>query len=189
MKKFEYYIDSLLISDENKSHYVYNKYFKRFVCNKTKCKTKQHIWRYCLQCLTSNRSLIEYKETYLKINGKQNVKSKSGSIKFINFFKKLTVLFKIYTDIECNIKEVKYNNKNNDSYTKKYQNNITCCFGYKVVCNDDKYSKPVVLYRGKNEINKFVEIILKKYDYCKKIIKKSFNKNLFISEEDEEIFQ
>ena len=32
---------------------------------------------------------------------------------------------------------------------KKYQNYISCSFAYKPVCNEDKFSKPVVLYRGK----------------------------------------
>ena len=39
---------------------------------------------------------------------------------------------------------------------------------YKVVCTDDRFSKPVVLYRGKDEVNKFFEGILKENEYCKK---------------------
>ena len=35
-EKFENCIDLLLITDENKSHYVYIKDFNRFMCNKTK---------------------------------------------------------------------------------------------------------------------------------------------------------
>ena len=35
------------------------------------------------------------------------------------------------------------------SYTEKYQDHIPCRFAYKVACIDDKFSKPVVLYRGK----------------------------------------
>ena len=52
------------------------------------------------------------------------------------------------------------------------------CFVYKTVCIDDKFSKPAVLYRGKNELN-----------YCKKAIRKHFNNNLVKSTKDEEIFQ
>ena len=33
-------MDLLLISDENKSHYVYIKNFNKFMCNKTKNKIK-----------------------------------------------------------------------------------------------------------------------------------------------------
>ena len=48
-------------------------------------------------------------------------------------------------------------------------------------CVDKKFSKPVALYREKNGINRFIEAILEKYDYCKKVIKKHFNKNLIMS--------
>ena len=85
----------------------------------------------------------------MKINGKQNVKLKSGSIGLKNHIKQLAVLFKIYADFECNVKGVKSNDKNNASYTKKYQDHIPCSFAYKVVCIDDKFGKPVVLDKGK----------------------------------------
>ena len=77
-QKFEDCVDLLVIADKNKSHYVYIKGFNRFMCNKTKCRTKTHFCRYCLQCFTSERVLIEHKESCLKINGKQTVKLKSG---------------------------------------------------------------------------------------------------------------
>ena len=90
------------------------------------------------------------------------------------------------------MKGVKSNYKNNNaSYNRKYQSHIPCSLTYKVVCIDDKFSKPVVLYKGKNAINKFIELILKEYKYRKKKnkIKKHFNKNLGMSEENEERFQ
>ena len=37
-QKFKGSMDFLLITDENKSRYVYIKDFNRFVCNKTKCR-------------------------------------------------------------------------------------------------------------------------------------------------------
>ena len=112
---------------------------------------------------------------------------RSGSIKFKNFFKQLAVPFKIYADFESVSKGVKSNdNDNNASYTKKYQKHNPCSFSFKVVCTDDSFSKPVVLYRGINAVGKF---ILKENEYCKKVIKKHFNKNLVMSVEDEKRFQ
>ena len=53
-------------------------------------------------------------------------------------------------EFECNMKRVKSNGRNkNSSYTKKYQAHIPFIFPYKVVCIDDRFSKPVALYRGK----------------------------------------
>ena len=69
--------------------YVYVKDFNRFVCNKTKNKNKKQFCKYCLQCFRSERVFIGHKETCLKINGKQTVKLRSGSIKFQSHFKQL----------------------------------------------------------------------------------------------------
>ena len=80
-------MDLLLISNENKSCYVYIKDFKRFMCNKTKNQNKKYFCKCCLQCFSSEKVLIEHKENYLMINGKQNVKLKSGSISLKNYFK------------------------------------------------------------------------------------------------------
>ena len=51
------------------------------------------------------------------------------------------------------------------------------------------FIKPVVFYREINAINRLTEAIHKEYDFCKKVIKKDFNKNFVISAEDEERFQ
>ena len=72
---------------------------------------------------------------------------------------------------------------------KKYQDHILCSFAYKVVCIDDKFTKPTVVFRGENAAYEFIKAILKEYEYCKKVIKKHFNKNLIMSEEEEHLFQ
>ena len=117
-------MDLLLISNENKSHYVYIKDFNRFMCNKTKNKNKKYFCKCSLQCFSSEKVLIEHDENCLIINGKQCVKLKSGSIRFKDYFKQLTVPFKIYADFECLLKGVKNSDKNNSSYREKYQDHI-----------------------------------------------------------------
>ena len=108
---------------------------------KTKNKNKKQFCKYCLKCFSSQKILIKHKENYLKINGKQIVKLKVGSIEFKNHFKQLAVPFKVYANFEG----LKSSDKNNTSYTKKYQDHIPCRFAYKVVCVDSKSSKRVVL--------------------------------------------
>ena len=39
-------MDLLLISNENKSHYVYIKDFNRFICNKIRCKKKKYFCKF-----------------------------------------------------------------------------------------------------------------------------------------------
>ena len=135
---------------------------------------------------SSKRVLVEHKETCLKINGKQTVKLRSSSIKFKNFFKQLAVPFKmrilsqLWNEFKIMIEII---------ILHISKGHIPCSFGYNVFCVDDKFSKSVVLYRGKDSVNKFIEKILKEYDYCKTIIKKLFNKNLVMSAEDKERFQ
>ena len=108
----------------------------------------------------------------LKINVKQSVKLESGTIKFENCFEQIAVPIKIYADFECNLEIVHANERGNDtSYTKKNQNHIPCSFAYKIVCIDDYFSKPVVLYRSENAVHKFIKSILKKYNYRKKLCK------------------
>ena len=50
---------------------------------------------------------------------------------------------------------------------------------------DDKFTKPIVVFRGKNAAYEFNKALVKEYQYCKKIIKKYFNKNVIMSEEEE----
>ena len=75
------------------------------------------------------------------------------------------------------------------SYSKKYEDHIPCSFAYKLVCVDDKFSKSIVVFRGENAAYEFIKAILKEYEYCKKVMKKHFNKDLIMHEEKEHLFQ
>ena len=75
------------------------------------------------------------------------------------------------------------------SYTAKYQDHIPCNFAYKLVCVDDKYSKDLLLYRGKNAVFKYIQSIFNEYSYSRSVMKKHFNKNLIMSIDEEEEFE
>ena len=123
--------------------------------------------------------MTEHKEDYLRINGKQPVRLEKGTIAFKKYFKQLPVPFKIYADLECDLESVE---TYEGSYSKKDQDQI-------FVCVDDKYSKPIVVYRGENAAYELFKTILKEYGYCKKVMKKVFNKNLIMSEEKKKQLQ
>ena len=144
------------------------------------------VFKSSLQCFSSKNVLIKHKGNFLSINGKQSVKLEKEIIKFENHFKQIPVPFKIYADFECNLKSVECNE---GSYTEKYQDHIPCSFAYKVVCIDDRYTKPIIVYRGENAADEFIKAILKEYKYCKKIMNKYFDKNLIMSKEEEPLFQ
>ena len=115
--------------------------FDRFMCNKTKNENKKYFCGYCLQCFSSENVLQKHKKVCLKINGKQSIKLRSGSIKFKNYSKQLAAPFKIYADFESVLKEVQRNDSNNACYTKKYKKHIPCRFAYKVVCIDNRLTR------------------------------------------------
>ena len=59
---------------------------------------------------------------------------------------------------------------------KNIKDHVPCSFAYKVVCIDDRFSKPIVVFRGKTAAYKFIKAILNEDEYCKKVMKKHFNK-------------
>ena len=111
--------------------------------------------------------MIEHKEVCLKVNGNQSVRLRSGSIKFKNYSKQLVVPFKIYADFESVLIDIWMDKGSNASYTRKYEAHIPCSFAYKVVCIDDKFSKSVVLYKGKMQLISSLDQFLKSIDIAK----------------------
>ena len=73
------------------------------------------------------------------------------------------VPLKIHADFEFNLRSVE---NYEGSYTKKSQDHVPCGFAYKVVCIDDRFTKPIVVYRGENAAYEFIKAILKEYKYC-----------------------
>ena len=82
------------------------------------------------------------KKNCLSINCKQSVKVEEEIIEFENYFKQIPVPFKIYADFECNLRGTE---SYEGSYTKKYQDHIPSSFAYKIVCVDDRFTKPIAV--------------------------------------------
>ena len=160
--------------------------------NQTKHKEKKNFCMYCLQCFSSEDILTKPKENCITINGKQAIKmpKKGKHIYFENFHKQLPVPFVIYADFEAITKKVQGCRPNNDkSSTESYQSHEDCGYGYKVVCcYNDEYTKPTQVYRGKNAVFKFMEM-LEEVNYCKKVMRNNFNKQLKMTYEDEQHFK
>ena len=174
-------IDLLHATDGDKSHYVYIRDFNRFIFPKTKNKNKKYFCKCCLQCFSSKNVLTKHKE--VSVNAAQSLRLEKGTIGFKNYFKQIPVPFKIYANFECNLKSVE---SYEGFYSKKYQDHVPCSFPYKLVCVGDKFTKSIVVFRGENAAYEFIKVILKEYEYCKKVTKKHFNKNLIMSEDEEE---
>ena len=193
-EKYKDNMNLLLITENENKHYVLIKDFNKFMYNQTKHKERKHFCMYCLQCFSSERVLTDHKENCIQVNGTQAIKmpTKNDNIlKFNNFHKQLAVPFVIYADFEAITEKIHGCQLNNDkSYTEAYQRHTDCSFAYKVVCcYNDKYTKPIQLYRGEKAVYKFMEAMLEEVKYCKKVMKKEFNKPLKMTKDDEEKFQ
>ena len=193
-EKYKDHINILLITENENNHYVLIKDFNKFMYNQTKHKDRKYFCLHCLQCFSSEKVLINHKENCIQVNGTQAIKmpTKDDNIlKFNNYQKQLQVPFVIYADFEAITEKIHGCQPNNDkSYTEAYQRHTDCGYGYKVVCcYDNKYTKPVQIYRGEKAVYKFMEAMLEEVKYCKKVMKKEFNKPLRMTKDDEEKFQ
>ena len=187
----------LLITKNEKKHYILIKDFNAFMYNQSKHKERKHFCMYCLQCFSSERVLVKHANNCLTINGSQAInmpKQSDNILKFNNFHKQLPVPFVICADFEaitkkvqgCEQSEEMKKDKDRRSYTEAYQTHKDCGYGYKVVCcYRERYSKPIQTYRGENVVYKFMEKMLEEVEYCKAVIKKHFNKPLVMTEDDE----
>ena len=197
---FEDQMNLLLITKDEKKHYVFIIDFNAFVYNQSKHKERKHFCMYCPQCFSSERVLANHVNSCLTINGNQAInmpKQGENILRFNNFHKQLPVPFVIYADFEaitkkvqgCEQSEEMENEKNKRSYTEAYQTHEDCGNAYKVICcYNDKYSKPIQTYRGENAVYTFMEKMLEEVEYCKAVIKKQFNKPLVMTKDDEQRF-
>ena len=193
-EKYEDCMNLLLITENESKHYVLIKDFNKFMYDITKHEKRKHFCMYCLQHFTSERVLNNHKENCIQVNGTQAIKmpdKNNNILKFNNAHRQLPVPFVIYVDFEAITEKIHGCQPNDDkSYTEAYQRHTDCGYGYKVVCcYDDKYTKPVQIYRGEKAVYKFMEAMLDEVKYCKKVMKKCFNKPLRMTKDNEKEFQ
>ena len=193
-EKYEDHMELLLITKDKNKHYVLIKDFNKFMFNQTKHKNKKHFCMHCLQCFSSESVLNDHNGNCIQVNRTQAVKmpdKDNNILKFNNFHKQQAVPFVIYADFEAIIEKISgCKPNNNKSYTEAYQKHTDCGYGYKVVCfYDDKYTKPVQIYRGEGAVYKFMEKMLEEVKYCKKTMRKCFKKPLKMTKNDLDAFE
>ena len=113
----------------------------------------------CLQNFNTKEILNNHGKRYLLINGCQAVNYESGAIKFKNYNKQIPILFKIYADTECFLKRTKVKEC---KHTIKCQEHYDNSIGVKLVCIDDRFTLPSIIFKGKDCINKFISWVLDK---------------------------
>ena len=102
-------------------------------------------------------------------NGKQTIKmpKKGEYVKFKNVEKKIKSPFMIYGDFKSILGPEDNGKQNpNESYTNKQQNHVAVSYGYKLVCVDDKFSKPLKSYIGEDAVYNFIDSMIEEIKYC-----------------------
>ena len=154
--KNEKVLNLLLITQGEKQHYVFIKDFDKMMYNKTKHQHRKHFCMFCLQCFSTDEILAKHKSNCMIINGEQTITmpEEGSTVQFQNYHKQTPAPFVIYADFEAITEKVSGCQPDGvKSYTDKYQKHTGCSYGYKVVsCCDDKYSKPVKIYRREKSI-------------------------------------
>ena len=152
----------------------------------TKSLHKKHFCMSCLQNFTTKEILNKHIEQCLLINETQAAKYETGTIKFKNFDKQIPIPFKIYADTECLLKRIDIKE---GKYTKLYQEHIPNSICAKLVCIDNRFTLPTIIFEGKNCINKSIKWIFTQQERIDQIIKEHFNKKLKMTTEDEKNYQ
>ena len=177
-EKYNDEMNLLIITNDNNKHYVLIKDFNSLMYHQTKNKDRKHFCMSCLQCFSKEEKLKKHREVCMEINRAQSIEmpSQGESIKFIGFNKEREVPFVIYEDFESVTKKVIGCKKNDsNSYIYETQRHEESGYGYKLVCHyDEKFSKPVQVYRGKDSVTKFLERMLEEVWYCKNTARKIF---------------
>ena len=162
-------VDLLLIGEGEKKHYVLIKDFNTFMHDHSLHHGRKHFCCYCLYAFITEEILKCHIKDCFKINGKQRIimPKKAEYVKFKNFEKnKIKSPFMIYADFESIIVPEENGRKNpNAPCTQKH---AACSYGYKLVCVDDKFSKPFKSYLHEDAVYNFISSMIGKYyKYCK----------------------
>ena len=184
-------IDLLYLQNEDKTHYCLIKDLNKFLCLTKKAKIKHYFCRRCLHGFTRETLLTEH-VPYCSEFDFQRVKypeeGKDDVLEFSNFYKQLRVPFTIYSDFECAVEKVDTCLPNNNTSSTTHEAHFEPCgYAYKVVCCNEKYSKPPVVYRGKDAVQHFLQNLLKEEEYIKDILAE--NEPLIMNDETERAFQ
>ena len=133
---------------------------------------------FCCYCLHASEEIFKCNiKDCFNIICKQTIKmpKKGEYVKSKNFKRKIKSPFMIYADFKSILVPEDNGNQNpNHCYTNKYQKNVACSYGYKLVCVDDKFSKSFKSYLGKDAAYNFISSMIEERKYCSNVMKKHF---------------
>ena len=91
----------------------------------------------------------------------------------------------IYADFESiQVPEDNGKQNANELYTNKYEKHVARSYGYKLVCVNDKFSKPFKSYLDEDVVYNFISSMIGESKYCSDVMKNHFNKEPVMTKED-----
>ena len=181
-------VDLRYISNETNQHYCWIKNLNRFL----KSINKHNSHYYCRRCLHGfiRKELLDAHRSYCDRFDFQKVKypeEGKNILEYKNFHKQIRVPFAIYADFETINKNIESEMTNVGSSTTHITEFEACGYSYQVVCTNDKYSKPPLVYRGRDAVDRFMEDLLKEEAQIREILNEI--EPLIMSVEAERKFQ
>ncbi|MCG7877069.1 MAG: DNA polymerase [Candidatus Thiodiazotropha endolucinida] len=187
----DHHADLLLLTSQQTSHYCLIKDLNRFLSRTKRRKCKTFFCPYCLHGFVSEKGLHNHKP-YCSIHGPQKVElptsGQNDMLEFSDYEKQLKIPFVIYADFEClsvKVQSSSVNPQQSSTSTSSLLQPIS--FGYKVVCQNPKYTKPTVIYRGIDASQKLIECLIDEKKQIDTILENI--EPLRMDEKDEETFK
>ena len=169
-----HHVNVLWLSNEENSHYCLITDLNRFLSRTKTHRSQMYFCSYCLHGFCKETAFHEH-QSNCSTHGAQRVElpvvGKNDVLKFNDYEKTLKVPFVIYADFET-INRKLYTCMPNPklSATTPTTKLDVCGFGYKVVCEDNRYTKPIVVYRGEDAGEKLMEYLLEEQEQIKEIL-------------------
>ena len=172
------HVNLLLIKYNGLSHYCLITNFNRFLYRTKKHKERKYFCYFCLNAFTKRRALKNHTPS-CQSHGAQKIilpeEGKGDMVKFSDHIKAYRIPFIIYADFETIQRPIQTcENSDKKSHTTATKSLEVCSFGYKVVCSaDDRYTKPVKIYRGDNAADQFIEDLLEEQQRIKELLQEN----------------
>ena len=104
-------------------------------------------------------------------------RQKSDYIKLKNYERKIKSPFMIYSDFESIL--VQEDNGKQKNLIRTSMKNVVYSYDYKLLYVDDKFSKRLKSYLGKNAVYNFINSMIKESNYRCKVMKNILKKSLW----------
>lgn len=169
-----HHVNLLWLKRGDKSHYCLIKNLNRFLSRTKTHRGQTFFCSYCLHGFQRERSLSKHQQ-YCSSHGAQRVELpipyENDILEFKDYGKTLKVPFVIYADFETINRKI-HTCASNPRYsaTTATTKLDVCSFGYKVVCEDDRYTKPTIIYRGADAGEKLIECLLREQEQIEEIL-------------------